>query len=219
MNGSRSSYPSIWALAACVALASAILDTTLSEGARADDRARLEAGKILSASVPRRGTSIWPGRAMGIVPAAPEVVYRAISDVANYHKFVPRIRYASRLGKQRSTGGEYRIEAEFPWPVKRVKVRLRVERGKRGSIHIVTWKMVVGKMASGEDRTGITKYEGAAWIQPHSGGRSMVTYQMLAIPRIVAPDAVMRHGLRKAAVAFIDALRRRVAAQRVARRR
>ena len=70
----------------------------------------------------------------------------------------------------------------------------------RDSSHI-KWKMVSGTLE---------RYEGAAWIQPWGANRCLVTYEMLAVPPIPAPNAVMAHGLRTAAAAVIGAVRKRV---------
>ena len=54
-------------------------------------------------------------------------------------------------------------------------------------------------------------YEGAAWIQPYGRGRSLLTYQMLAVPQSFAPDGLMNYGLRRAASGMVDAVRRQAA--------
>ena len=65
--------------------------------------------------------------------------------------------------------------------------------------------------------SSLKKYEGIAWIQPWGKGRSLVTYQMLAEPKVVAPHGVLISGLRKAAAGVIKAVRDRVAMRTASR--
>lgn len=159
-----------------------------------DARAKLTAGEILSTSVQQRG--IWPGRAMGVVDAPAEQVYRLLADFENYEQFVPRV-----FKSHRSAGGLFTLHAKFPWPVEKTRVDLEVRHGRRGPVYVVQWKMKNGTLKS---------FEGAAWIQAWGSDRCLLTYQMLAVPRGIAPHSMMAFGLRKAVEGFVGAVRKRL---------
>lgn len=162
--------------------------------ASADLKTNLLSGKIVSASIPSPG--VWPGRAMGVVQASALETFRVLADLTKYNEFIPQIAGAKRLDER-----AYELRAKFPWPVNETKVKLDVQQGQRGAVYVIKWKMLSGSLK---------RYEGAAWIQPWGNNRCLVTYQILAEPRIPAPNAVMTHGLRTAAAAVIGAVRKRV---------
>jgi len=168
-----------------------------SPAALAEDRLgpRLEKGEIVATSVP--GSGVRAARAVGLIDAPPRVLRDLLAGFGNYQSFVPRI-IASRALK----GNRFVVECEFPWPVNRTWVYIQANAGSRDGAEVVTWKMLNGTLKS---------YEGAAWIQPYGKGRSLVTYQMLAVPHILAPDALMNLGLRSAAEGMVEALRKQAA--------
>ena len=164
-----------------------------SSSARADYKKALLSGKILTLSVPTRG--IWPGRAMAIVDAKAEKVFKLLTRVSTYKSFVPRI-----VDSKKVTKNVFDLVGKFPWPIKKAKVRVKVQKGQRGRTYVMAWKMVEGSFK---------KYEGAAWIQPF-GDRCILTYQMLMVPKIIAPEALMTKGLRNAVLEVVQAIRQRV---------
>lgn len=155
---------------------------------------QLKAGKIVAASLPAAG--VKPGRAMAIVDAPADLVYRLIHQVEAYKHFVPRIRESRRVKP-----GRYVVECNMPWPVGDAWAYVDVRKGLRGQIRTVQWKMTNGTLE---------RYEGVAWIQPYGSERSLVTYQMLAVPKTAAPDALLSHGMRTAVRTMLEALRKRV---------
>lgn len=162
--------------------------------ASADVKSKLLAGKILTTSIPSdRG---WPGRAMGIVNASAESVYRLLADVPSYKHFVPLVRSSRRIGDNR-----YELTAKFPWPVSKTTVRLKVRKGRKKKVYVLTWKMYEGTLE---------RYEGAAWIQPYGKGRSVLTYQMLAKPKVPTPDGFMISGMRTLVKGMVRAVRKRI---------
>lgn len=167
-----------------------------SFAAAADPAAALKAGGILSASVPSRGTGVWPGRAMGLVSAPPAVVQQVLVNVADYKGFVPRI-LASRQVKP----GRFVVDLDLPWPVNRTWVYIQVAQSERSGVRVMQWRMLNGTLKS---------YEGVAWIQPW-GDKTLLTYQILAVPHTVAPDGMINGGLREAATTAIEAVRKQSA--------
>ncbi|MCA9668995.1 MAG: hypothetical protein KC503_25545 [Myxococcales bacterium] len=168
----------------------------ISLPAHAEDfAAKIKAGKIIAVSIP--GSGIYPGRAMGIVNAPASTVYQLLADFARYDKFVPRITAARKLDDK-----HYELKAMFPWPVKETRCKLSVRKGKRGETYVIQWRQIDGTLK---------KYEGVAWIQPFGKQRTLLTYQMLAVPKVFAPSGLMSEGLRNAVKGYIAAVRTHVA--------
>lgn len=165
--------------------------------ARADVRSDLKKGKIIEASIP--GSGVWPGRAMGVIDAPAELVYKIITDFANYKGLLPHVIVGSE--KVKGKDDEYTLKGKFAWPVNDAYIRVKIKRVKRGTTLYVTWKMMQGTFK---------EYSGMAWVQPWGKTKSILTYQMLAVPSIFAPSAIMTHGLKKATTAVIEAVRNRV---------
>jgi hypothetical protein len=177
-------------------LASVLIICAWPAAALAEDlNTRLEKGEIVATSVP--GSGVRAGRAVALIDAPPRVLRDLLSSFGEYQGYVPRIT-ASRMLK----GNRFVVECDLPWPVNRTWVYGQYNAGTRDGVEIVTWKMLNGTLRS---------YEGAAWIQPYGKGRSLVTYQMLAVPHIVAPDALMNLGLRSATENMLEALRTKAA--------
>jgi ribosome-associated toxin RatA of RatAB toxin-antitoxin module len=162
----------------------------------ADPAAQLKAGGILSASVPTGGVGVWPGRAMALVDASPEIVQQVLANVADYRAFVPRI-LASRQVKP----GRFVVDLDLPWPVNRTWAYVQVAQSEQGSVRVLQWRMLNGTLK---------RYEGTAWIQPW-GAKTLLTYQILAEPHTVAPAGLINGGLRDAATTVIEAVRKRTA--------
>ncbi len=165
---------------------------------------RLNAGEIIATSVPV-DSGISPGRALALVDAPAHVVQEILSRFSDYQSFVPRIT-ASRSVKD----GRYVIESEFPWPVNKTWAYLQVREGLKGEVQVLSWKMLNGSLKA---------YEGTAWIQPWGSSRCLLTYQMLAVPHTIAPNALVSYGLREAVTGMVEAVRKQAAKVLAARAR
>jgi hypothetical protein len=166
-----------------------------ASGHAADPAAQLKAGAIVAFSMPT-GAGPWPGRAMGVVNASAEVVQEVLANVSDYKAFIPRIT-ASRQVKP----GRFVVELDLPWPVNKTWAYVVVSKGERQGVRFVQWKMLNGTLRS---------YEGTAWIQPW-GDKTLLTYQMLAVPKTAAPDSMISGGLRDAASTVIESVRKQTA--------
>jgi hypothetical protein len=161
----------------------------------ADPVAQLKSGAIVAFSMPT-GAGPWPGRAMGVINASATVVQDVLANVADYKGFIPRIT-SSRQVKP----GRFVVELDLPWPVNKTWAYVVVNTGERQGVRFVQWKMLNGTLKS---------YEGTAWIQPW-GDKTLLTYQMLAVPKTAAPDSMISGGLRDAASTVIESVRKQAA--------
>jgi len=178
------------------AVAIAGLLATMGGTARAEDLlARIKSGEIIVHSL--AGGAVKPGRAMGLVNAPADVVAEVIGSIAEYKAFVPRC-----TGSRRVKANAFVVELELPWPVNRTWAYVQLERRQSKAGQFLRWRMLNGTLKS---------YEGLAWIQPLDKDRTVLTYQMLAVPHTAAPDGLITRGLRNAVKSMMEAVRKRSA--------
>lgn len=168
----------------------------LASSAQADLLSQVKAGKIITISLPG-GSGPKTGRAMALIRAPSDVVAQILSRIDVYKEFVPRCTGSRRVKKDR-----FVVESNLPWPVNRTWVYVVLQRRQKDRSHFLRWKMTNGTLK---------RYEGMAWIQPLGKDRSVLTYQMLAVPKTVAPDALISYGLREAVTEMVEAVRERAA--------
>jgi hypothetical protein len=156
----------------------------------------LKAGGIPTVSIPVEGSSLWAGRAMVLLSAPTTIVKELLTDVAAYKSFVPRTTASRKVGD-----GRYVIEMDLPWPVNKTWAYISMRTAIRDGIYVVQWKMLNGTLK---------RYEGVAWVQPWGTNRTLLTYQLLAIPNVTAPHGIMQAGLREAAITMAQAIRSEV---------
>jgi len=158
--------------------------------------ARLEQGEVVTSSVEGTG-GVSPGRAMALLNAPPGVVRDVLAGLEHYPSFVPRV-----VGSRQVKPNHFVIQLKLPWPVGDTWVYVQVRSGARDGAEIVTSRMLNGQLKA---------YEGTAWVQPFGKGRSLLTYQLLAVPdSSFAPESMVSRGLRDAAGGMVEAVRNRV---------
>ncbi len=178
--------------------AAALLLLPLSGTARADETMRrLKTGEILIYSVTTGGT-VKAGRTLSIINAKPAQVFKVISQAQHYHHFVPRMTESRRVGK-----GLYLLKSNLPWPAKDSWAKVKLVKGKRGNTYVLTWSMQQGTFK---------RFEGSAWIQPAGNGKSLLTYQLLAVPSTIAPDKLLSKAMRGVTDDMTEAIRDRAVA-------
>lgn len=160
-----------------------------------ETRRKLMAGDVLVTSV-RQGGGVKAGRAMAMINASPAQVYNVITQVQYYREFVPRM-----VGSDKVDKGIYLLKSNLPWPAKDSWARVKMVKGKRSGVYIVNWTMKQGTFK---------KFEGTAWIQPAGKGRTVLTYQLLAVPDTIAPDALLSKVMKQVTEDMTYAIRDRV---------
>ncbi len=171
---------------------------------------RLMAGEILATSV-TMGSGVKAGRAMAMINATPKQVYRVLSLVQHYREFVPNMTDSSKVSK-----GIFLLKSDLPWPAKDSWAKVKMSKGKRGGNYVLTWTMREGDFK---------RFEARAWVQAGGKGKSILTYQLLAVPRTIVPDKLLSKFMKSVTEDMTDAIRDRamavasvkvVAGQRVA---
>lgn len=147
------------------------------------------------------GGGIDRGKAIGVIDATPEEVFRIATDFDRYKDYMPRIAGVEQLARDRD-GAQVVISAELPWPAGHtwIEASYRFER-TASDIYRIRFDMSRGNMR---------RYLGSLYIEPWSPTQTAITYELVAEPDIVAPKSIINKGVRRSAGKFIHALRQHI---------
>jgi hypothetical protein len=141
------------------------------------------------------------GKAIGVFDATPEEVFRVATDYTKWREYLPRVR-SSEVRERRRDGATVEITLELPWPVGNTAVTARYRHEKlKGEIFRVKFQKVRGKLK---------EYLGSLYIEPWAPGKCAVTYEMMALPELLAPKSMVNRAVQKSASGFVHALRQRI---------
>jgi ribosome-associated toxin RatA of RatAB toxin-antitoxin module len=145
------------------------------------------------------------GKAIGVVDATPEEVFRVATDYAKYRDYMPRV-VASTVKERRGTPtadeAVVEITAALKWPAGTTWVEAKYTTQQlAGDIYRVRFDMVRGNLK---------RYLGSLYIEPFAAGKASVTYELVAEPDTIAPKSAVNHGVVRSAGNFVHALRQRV---------
>lgn len=169
---------------------------------------RLEAGETVVEMGPWEGSGageeVSQGRALRVLDRPPEMVLRAVRDLAHYHEFMPFMA-ASTPGRGADGGSEVAVELDLPLPQTDRHYAIRVARdGTLGSDgHEVAWEMVPG---SGNVRF----HRGAFRLTPWPGDETLVEIRLANDPGGLVPRSFQRDALRETLPWVLDGLRQHV---------
>jgi ribosome-associated toxin RatA of RatAB toxin-antitoxin module len=192
--GSRSLVGS--ALLACALASTAAARPTLDPG-RLDELSRYE---VLTFTDPFKG-GIERGKAIGVIDATPEEVFRVATDYAKYREFMPRVT-GSTVKEAARDHTLVELSAELRWPAGASTVTARYTHEKLpGDIYRVRFDMIGGSLR---------QYLGSLYIEPFAPGKTAVTYELVAEPDTVAPKGAINRGIKRSTGNFVHALRQRI---------
>lgn len=167
------------------------------DGGRLDELARYQ---VLTFTDPF-GSGIERGKAIGVIDATPEEVFRVATDYAKYRDFMPRVT-ESTVKESARDHALVELTAELRWPAGSSTVTARYTHEKLpGEIYRVRFDMVAGSLR---------KYLGSLYIEPFSPGKTAVTYELVAEPNTIAPKSAVNRGVKRSTSNFVHALRQRI---------
>jgi ribosome-associated toxin RatA of RatAB toxin-antitoxin module len=141
------------------------------------------------------------GKAIGVIDATPEEVFRVATDYTRYREFMPRVT-SSIIKQQNDDVALVELVAELRWPAGQSKVTARYTHEKLpGDIFRVRFDMVGGSLL---------QYVGSLYIEPFGPGQTAVTYELIAEPDTIAPKSAINKGVKRSTGNFIHALRQRI---------
>ena len=167
------------------------------------DPARLgELGQyqVLTFADPFKG-GIERGKAIGVIDATPEEVFRVATDYSKYRDFMPRVT-DSTVRESARDHALVELHAELRWPAGASTVTARYTHEKLpGDIYRVKFDRVGGDLK---------QYWGSLYIEPFGPGKTAVTYELVAEPDTVAPKSAINRGIKRSTGNFVHALRQRI---------
>ena len=141
------------------------------------------------------------GKAIGVIDATPEEVFRVATDFERYKDFMPRIAASNQLSRT-PDGAQVVITAELPWPVGRCWIEADYRFDHVGKdIYRIRFDMVHGNMR---------QYLGSLYIEPFTKTQTAITYELVAEPDLAAPKAMINKGVRRTVGKFVHALRQHI---------
>jgi len=150
------------------------------------------------------------GKAIGVIDATPEEVFRVVSDYSKWKDYLPRVR-GSRVVSASGRITLVELVAELPWPAGRREVIARYSAERLpGEIYRIRFEMVHGV---GKDE--MREYVGSIYIEPWTAGpsptKTAITYEIVADPDVLAASmAQLNRSIRRSASGFVHALRQRI---------
>lgn len=179
------------------ALAGPAIARPTLDPARLDELAHYQ---VLTFTDPfRRG--LERGKAIGVIDATPEEVFRVATDYAKYRDFMPSVT-SSSVKEATRDHALVELTAELRWPAGSSTVMARYTHEKLpGDIFRVRFDMVQGTLK---------QYLGALYIEPFAPGKTAITYELIAEPDTIAPKGAINRGTKRATANFVNALRQRV---------
>ena len=184
------------ALFGCALASPAAARPTLDSG-RLDELSRYQ---VLTFNDPFRN-GIERGKAIGVIDATPEEVFRVATDYAKYRDFMPRVT-SSTVKEAAMDHVLVEMQAELRWPAGASKVTARYTHEKLpGDIYRVKFGMVDGSLK---------QYWGSLYIEPFAPGKTAITYELVAEPDTVAPKSAINRGIKRSTGNFVHALRQRI---------
>jgi ribosome-associated toxin RatA of RatAB toxin-antitoxin module len=180
-----------------VALTSPAFARPTLDSARMDELAHYH---VLTFTDPfRRG--IERGKAIAVIDATSEEVFRVATDYAKYRDFMPSVT-GSNVKEAARDHALVELTAELRWPAGSSTVMARYSHEKLpGDIYRVRFDMVQGTLK---------QYLGTLYIEPFAPGKTAITYELVAEPDTIAPKGAINRGTKRATGNFVNALRQRI---------
>ena len=141
------------------------------------------------------------GKAIGVIDATPEEVFRVATDYNKYRDFMPKVT-RSTVKESAADHALVEMQAELRWPAGSSTVVARYTHEKLpGDIYRVKFGMVDGSLK---------QYWGSLYIEPFAPGKTAITYELVAEPDTVAPKSAINRGIKRSTGNFVHALRQRI---------
>lgn len=162
------------------------------------ERERLERGETVVTMVEVPGSPVREGLARRVLAAAPERVFRAISDYAHYAEFMPFVTSSRAAGE-----GEWELTLDLPWPSPDERFRITAESRAEPGSWTASWRLVPG---SGE----VVENRGDWHLEPFGKDHTLVTLRMRCHSGPPIPVGLQERATRDSLPWVLDGLRQHV---------
>jgi ribosome-associated toxin RatA of RatAB toxin-antitoxin module len=200
---------SLTRLSSAVLFAASLLALVASAPRHAQAQANLQSvtdalkdGSIQVTTVPRSGSDVTWGRAVGLVDAPIDDVMAVVQNYGGYQDFMPHFKTSKVLSQRGSTALVY-MQASIAKDTVTLWAQLKVgPSANKGSTRVITAKMMNGNMNAME----------AVWeLTSVDANRTVVAFQLVMDPKLPLPDSFISSENEKASKKTIQALRKVVA--------
>jgi hypothetical protein len=148
------------------------------------------------------GSGINKSKAIGVFDATPDEIYRTATDYEHLAEFAPRLSTSRVVDRRGDAQAFVMLTAQLPWPVSSAWVYAEFDHEKLGGgVYRIRFWQIRGSMR---------RYSGSMLIEPWSGRKSAVTYELLVEPDSRAPRGLINSKLKDAAGRYVHALRQRI---------
>ncbi len=174
------------------------------DGARAGNtpKERLARGEVVISTKKVAGSDIPSMKAMAVIDAPAERLWKIVDDCANYKKTMPRIVASEEVSRK---GNKVRCKTtlEMPFPLDNLtattEATLTVQPGKQFKR---AWTLVEGDFKRNTGSWTLLPYE--------DGKKTLAIYEVHAEPNIAVPDAIQKAAQRKSVPQLFERLRKQV---------
>jgi ribosome-associated toxin RatA of RatAB toxin-antitoxin module len=165
----------------------------------ADERRRLAAGEVLvrDALPPKASTSARGGTALALVRAAPEAVWRVLTDYPGHSRYYPRV-VAAELVK----GDERHALVRYEVAIGPFSFAFHMDKYPDAKRHRIEWHLADGQSH------GLFRENSGYWQVDPADGASLVTYAIAV--RTVLPKFLTVGAERDSLTETVTALRKLV---------
>ncbi len=152
------------------------------------------------------GNGINKGKAIGVFDATPDEVFRVATEYEHYPDFAPRVVSSKVLDRQGDQRALVMLATDLPWPVSKAWVYAQFEHDHIGpdTYRVRFWQL----------KGSMKRYSGSIYIEPwvkwKGGGKSAVTYELLAEPDTSTPKRMINNRVEDAVAKYIHSLRQRI---------
>ena len=162
----------------------------------------MTAGETLVSTVQVEGAALPRARVEAVIDAKPAMVWAVVSDCARFSKTMPNVK-ASKLVKRDGPKVFCRTVADLPFPLPDLVAETEARHEVEGSHYRRRWWLLRGDFE---------RNEGLWDVRPFgkSGARSLVRYEILAVPRVAVPDVLQALAQKTSLPGLMERLRNEV---------
>lgn len=165
--------------------------------------ARLSKGEIIVEASKVAGSDIPETKVTAVIDAPPGEIWKLVEQCNNYPKNMIRIKKAKELSR---SGNQVKcqVTAEIPWPFSDLTAITMAKHTVGPPVWKREWDLVEGDYKSNKGSWRIQSFD-------LENTRSLVVYQVHAVPNMSVPDSLVKKAQRETMPDLIKHVRKRVA--------
>jgi ribosome-associated toxin RatA of RatAB toxin-antitoxin module len=173
--------------------------------ARADDatKARLATGEIIVQTKAIKGSTTPRLKAMAVVGAPPERIWKIVDQCADYPTTMVRIAAAEEVSRKGNIV-RCKVTVDMPFPLSDLTALTEaVHTVQPGKMYKREWKLVEGDYRSNRGSWTLVPFDDA-------GQQTLVVYEVHADPKVAIPDGIKKAAQKKSIPELLEKIRENV---------